>query len=157
MGTWIIILIALGAFIIGVGGCFLVLRYVSKQTLKEAAAEAEIIKKNKIIEAKEKFIALKAEHEAQVQQANSKLQQQESRLQQRENQLNQKQGELQRAQNDLNQQRENVENQMTVIEHRNKELDKLCKQAQDQLEAISGLSATEAKAQLIENLKDELK
>ena len=157
MGTWIIILIAVGAFIIGVGGCFLVLRYVSKQTLKEAAAEAEIIKKNKIIEAKEKFIALKAEHDAQVQQANSKLQQQESRLQQRENQLNQKQGELQRAQNELNQQRENVENQMTVIEHRNKELDKLCKQAQDQLEAISGLSATEAKAQLIENLKDEAK
>ena len=58
---------------------------------------------------------------------------------------------------ELNQQRENVENQMIVIEHRNKELDKLCKQAQEQLETISGLSATEAKAQLIENLKDEAK
>ena len=157
MGTIAIILIALAALVLGAGGCFLILRYVSKQTLKEAEAEAELIKKNKIIEAKEKFIALKSEHEAQVQQANSKLQQQESRLQQRENQLNQRQGDLQRAQNELNQLKETVENQMSVIEHRSKELDKLHRQAQEQLEVISGLSAAEAKAQLVESLKDEAK
>ena len=157
MGTIAIILIALAALVLGAGGCFLILRYVSKQTLKEAEAEAELIKKNKIIEAKEKFIALKSEHEAQVQQANNKLQQQESRLQQRENQLNQRQGDLQRAQNELNQLKETVENQMSAIEHRSKELDKLHRQAQEQLEMISGLSAAEAKAQLVESLKDEAK
>ena len=61
------ILIGLIALIAGAGGTFVLLRFVNKRAIQEAAAEAELLKKNKLIEAKEKFIALKAEHEQQVQ------------------------------------------------------------------------------------------
>jgi ribonuclease Y len=71
------ILIAFGSMILGAIICFLGFRYHSKGLLRKAEEEAEVIKKNKIIEAKEKFIALKLEHENQVRQAEQKLHQQE--------------------------------------------------------------------------------
>ncbi len=157
MNTIFVILIAIGAFALGVGGYFILLKNLDKKRLQDFETEAELIKKRKQIEAKEKFIALKIEHEQQVQQQNAKLQQQESRLQQRESQLNQRQSEIQRTQNETNVIRENLENQTTIVEHKQKELDKLSKQAQTQLEAISGLSAEDAKKQLVESLKDEAK
>ena len=116
-----------------------------------------MIKKNKIIEAKEKFIALKLEHENQVRQAEQKLHQQEQRQQQREQQLNQKQGEVQRAQNELNQAKQQIENQQKAIEHKSQEVERLHQKAEQQLEQISGLSAEEAKKQLVDALKDEAK
>ena len=157
METIFIILISVAAFIVGAGGCLILLNAIGKNKIKEAEAEAELIKKNKIIESKEKFIALKMEHENMVQNSKAKLQQTEARQQQRELQLNQRQSELQRAQNEVNTIRENLDNQIQAIEHKNKELEKLQKQAQDQLETISGLSAAEAKNQLVESLKDEAK
>ena len=157
MGTIFIILISVAAFVVGAGGCWVLLNAIGKNKIKEAEAEAELVKKNKIIESKEKFIALKMEHENMIQNSKAKLQQTEARLQQRELQLNQRQGELQRAQNELNAKRENLDNQTQAIEYKNKELEKLQKQALDQLETISGLSAAEAKKQLVESLKDEAK
>ena len=137
--------------------CFLIFKIHSKGILRKAEAEAEVIKKNKIIEAKEKFIALKLEHEKQVRQAEQKLQQQEQRQQQREQQLNQKQGDVQRAQNELNTQRQTLENQQKAIEHKTQEIERLQQKAEQQLEQISGLSAEEAKKQLIDALRDEAK
>ena len=137
--------------------CFLIFKIHSKGILRKAEAEAEVIKKNKIIEAKEKFIALKLEHEKQVRQAEQKLQQQEQRQQQREQQLNQKQGEVQRAQNELNTQRQQVENQQKALEHKTQEIERLQQKAEQQLEQISGLSAEEAKKQLVDALRDEAK
>jgi ribonuclease Y len=151
------ILIAFGSMILGAIICFLGFRYHSKGLLRKAEEEAEVIKKNKIIEAKEKFIALKLEHENQVRQAEQKLHQQEQRQQQREQQLNQKQGEVQRAQNELNTQRQQLENQQKAIEHKTQEIDRLQQKAEQQLEQISGLSAEEAKKQLIDALRDEAK
>ncbi len=157
MNVTVVILIAIGALIIGALGCFFVMKSVSAGILKKAAEDAEIIKKNKIIEAKEKFIALKAEYENQVNQQNQKLQQREQKLGQREQQLNQKQGEIQRAQNDVNNKLNIIEQQRAAVEFKEKEIETMHKQAQTQLEAISGLSADEAKAHLIESLKDEAK
>ena len=151
------ILIAFGSMILGAIICFLGFRYHSKGLLRKAEEEAEVIKKNKIIEAKEKFIALKLEHENQVRQAEQKLHQQEQRQQQREQQLNQKQGDVQRAQNELNTQRQNLENQQKALEHKTQEIDRLQQKAEQQLEQISGLSAEEAKKQLVDALKDEAK
>lgn len=151
------IVIALVSLILGAVICFLGFRYHSKGILKKAEEDAELIKKNKIIEAKEKFIALKLEHENQVRQAEQKLHQQEQRQQQREQQLNQKQGEVQRSQNELNQQRQQLENQQKALEHKTQEIDRLQKAAEQQLEQISGLSAEEAKKQLVDALKDEAK
>ena len=113
-----LILIGLGSMFFGVCGCFLVFRYHSKGILHKAEEDAELIKKNKIIEAKEKFIALKLEHENQVRQVEQKLHQQEQRQQQREQQLNQKQSDVQRAQNELNQQKQQLESQQKAIEHK---------------------------------------
>ena len=151
------LLLALGFLLLGALISYLIFRLNSKGILRKAEEEAEVIKKNKIIEAKEKFIALKLEHENQVRQAEQKLHQQEQRQQQREQQLNQKQGEVQRAQNELNTQRQNLENQQKAIEHKTQEIERLQQKAEQQLEQISGLSAEEAKKQLVDALKDEAK
>ena len=151
------ILIALGFLIIGALICYFIFRYNSRGILRKAEEEAEVIKKNKIIEAKEKFISLKLEHENHVRQAEQKLHQQEQRQQQREQQLNQKQSEVQRAQNELNTQKQTLENQQKALERKTQEIDRLQKAAEQQLEQISGLSAEEAKKQLVDALKDEAK
>ena len=135
----------------------MIFRYTAKGILRKAEEEAEVIKKNKIIEAKEKFIALKLEHENHVRQAEQKLHQQEQRMQQRDQQLNQKQSEVQRAQNELNTQRQTLENQQKAVERKTQDIERLHKAAEQQLEQISGLSAEDAKKQLIDALKDEAK
>jgi ribonuclease Y len=151
------ILIGIIALVLGSGGTFILFRFFNKRAMEEAAAEAELLKKNKLIEAKEKFIALKAEHEQQVQERNAKVQQAEVRLQQREMQLNQKQGDLQRKINETEGLREHYEQQYNGLEIKRKELEHLQRQAQEQLETISGLSPEQAKERLIESLKEEAK
>ena len=151
------ILIAIGFLLLGALICFLIFRYHAAGIIRKAEEAAELIKKNKIVEAKEKFIALKLEHENQVRQAEQKLHQQEQRQQQRDQQLNQKQSEVQRAQNELNTQRQNLDNQLKALERKSQDVDRLHKAAEQQLEQISGLSAEEAKKQLVDALKDEAK
>ena len=151
------VIIGLVCMLVGALICFLIFKLHTKGILRKAEAEAEVIKKNKIIEAKEKFIALKLEHEKQVRQAEQKLQQQEQRQQQREQQLNQKQGDVQRAQNELNQTKQQLENQQKAVEHKSQEVERLHQKAEQQLEQISGLSAEEAKKQLVDALRDEAK
>ena len=151
------VIIGLVCMLVGALICFLIFKIHSKGILRKAEAEAEVIKKNKIIEAKEKFIALKLEHENQVRQAEQKLHQQEQRQQQREQQLNQKQGDVQRAQNELNQTKQQLENQQKAVEHKAQEVERLHQKAEQQLEQISGLSAEEAKKQLVDALRDEAK
>ena len=158
MNTMIIIIVAvIIGLILGATICYLFFHFSASSLLRKAEEEAEVIKKNKIVEAKEKFIALKLEHENHVRQAEQKLHQQEQRQQQREQQLNQKQGDVQRAQNELNTQRQNLENQQKALEHKTQEIDRLQQKAEQQLEQISGLSAEEAKKQLVDALKDEAK
>ena len=151
------VIIGLVCMLIGALICFIIFKIHSKGILRKAEAEAEVIKKNKIVEAKEKFIALKLEHENQVRQAEQKLHQQEQRQQQRDQQLNQKQSEVQRAQNELNTQRQQLENQQKAVEHKAQEVERLHQKAEQQLEQISGLSAEEAKKQLVDALRDEAK
>ena len=151
------IIIGLIALIAGAGGTFVLLRFVNKRAIAEAAAEAELLKKNKLIEAKEKFIALKVEHEQQVQDRNAKVQEKEVKLQQREMQLNQKQSEVQRKSNEVEVLKDNHEQQIHALEAKKKELDHLQHQAQMELETISGLSAEQAKERLVEALKEEAK
>jgi ribonucrease Y len=151
------IIIGLIALIVGSGGTFVLFRFINKRAMLEAAAEAELLKKNKLIEAKEKFIALKAEHEQQVQERNSKIQVVEVRLQQKEMQLNQKQGDVQRKINEVEAQKEHLELQFSGLDNKRKELEHLHHQAQVELETISGLSADQAKERLIEALKEEAK
>ncbi|MBO5780689.1 MAG: ribonuclease Y [Muribaculaceae bacterium] len=129
----------------------------AKDIVEEAQREAEVIKKNKIIEAKEEELKIKAEAEKQANQRLSKIQSTEAKLKQRELQLNQQQGENQRTRNELDQARNTLDQQLAMVENKKEELDKLKRTAQETLEHISGLSSEEAKEKLVESLKDEAK
>lgn len=158
MNTAILIIICVVAgLLVGAGGYYFIARLVGAGIIQKATEEAEVVKKNKIVEAKEKFIALKLEHDNAVREQDKRIQQQEQRLQQREQQLNQRQGEVQRALNESNQKMQVIEQRQQALDYRQQEIEKLHHEAQKQLEQLSGMSAEEAKVQLIEALKDEAK
>ena len=125
--------------------------------IKDAETEAEVIKKNKLLEVKEKFLNKKADLEKEVAARNQKIQQAENKLKQREMVLNQKNEELQRRRNETEAIKEILDAQLVIIEKKKEELDALQSQEREKLEAISGLSAEEAKERLVESLKDEAK
>jgi ribonuclease Y len=125
--------------------------------IREAETEAEVIKKDKILQAKEKFLQLKSEHEKVINEKNQKILVAENRIKQRETLLSTKFEEIQRKSKDLDVIRENLDAQLALIEKRKEDLDKFHRQQVEQLEKISGLSAEEAKQQLIDSLKDEAK
>lgn len=146
-----------------VGGVigFVLFRYVLKSkydsVLKEAEVEAEVIKKNKLLEVKEKFLNKKADLEKEVSIRNQKIQQAENKLKQREMVINQRQEEVQRKKTEADSIRENLENQLALVDKKKEELDKLQQQEINKLETISGLSAEEAKERMVESLKEEAK
>jgi ribonuclease Y len=125
------------------------------EIIEDAKGEAEVIKKDKILQAKEKFLQLKAEHEKEINERNNKVAASENKIKQKEQNLSQKMEETQRKRKELEAIRENLQSQMDKVEKKNEELDKIHKQHVEQLEAISGMSAEEAKNQLMESLKQE--
>ena len=151
------VIIAVVSLALGFLGAYLLLGVFNKRAKREMEAEAELLKKKKGIEAKERFIALKAEHEQQVQQRNAKMQAAEVKIQQREMQLNQRQSEMQRKMNETDIKSENLEQQLTLLENKKRETEHLNRQAKEQLETISGLSAEQAKERLVDALKEEAK
>jgi ribonuclease Y len=126
-----------------------------KYMLEEAEKEAEVMKKNKLLEVKEKFLHLKSDLEKQVAARNSKIQSVEAKLKQKELSIHQRIEDLQRKNNDLDSLKENLTTQMELIEKKKQELDKLHFKQVEQLEILSGLSAEEAKERLFESLKEE--
>ena len=149
------------ALIIGILGTIIIQKSVARSQAKviidEARNEADVIKKNKLLEAREEELRIKTEAEKQAQQRLSKVQSAESKLKQRELQLNQQQSENQRTRNENEQTRQRLEEQIAATETRQGELDDLKRKALEELEHVSGLSSEEAKEKLIESLKDEAK
>ncbi len=129
----------------------------ANQILDEARSEAEVIKKNKLLEAREEELKIVSEAEKQASQRMQKVQQTESRLKQRELQLNQQQSENQRARNENEQASKKLQERMALADSKQAEVDALKRKAQEELERVSGLSSEEAKEKLIESLKDEAK
>lgn len=125
--------------------------------LKEAETEAEVIKKNKLLEVKEKFLNKKADLEKEVSLRNQKIQQAENKLKQRELVLNQRQEEIQRKKLEAEAVKENLEAQLAIVDKKKEELEHMQRQEIEKLEAISGLSAEEAKERMVESLKEEAK
>ena len=125
--------------------------------IEEAKLEADVLKKNKILEAKEEEMKMKAEAEKVANARLSKIQSAEAKAKQRELQLNQMQSEVQKKKNENEALQKALDNQFAEVEAREAEVEKLQKQAQEELEHISGLSAEEAKEKLVESLKDEAK
>ena len=129
----------------------------AKNIIEEARMEADVLKKNKILEAKEEEMRMKAEAEKQANARMAKVQSAEAKAKQREMQLNQLQSEVQKKKNENEAQQKTLEQQQAALEVRNNEVEKLHRKAQEALEHISGLSAEEAKERLVESLKDEAK
>ena len=154
--------------IVGVGGLllgFLFTNFVIKKSVEkkserlliEAKEKAEVLKKDKILQAKEKFLQLKSDHEKVIQEKNRNIQKSENRLKQREATFNQKQEEFKRKEREVDSIRSNLNAQLDLLNKRQVDIEKSHKIQVEALEKISGLSATEAKVQLIETLKDEAK
>ena len=123
--------------------------------ISSAEKAAEVLKEKKLLEVKEKFINKKSELEREVQQRNQKIQQTENRLKQREISINQRQEDQNRKRQELEQQQQRLENDKKLLALKEQELSDMQMQEREKLEQLSGLSAEEAKARLVESLKDE--
>lgn len=156
-----VIIIAICALIVGAVLASVFFNFASSSKMKkridEAEREAEVIKKNKLLEVKEQAIQMKAEFEKQVVARNSKIQSIESKIKQREQSLIQKQEELQNRKQEVEAIKENLDSQLDIVEKKKQDLSKLHKQEVERLEALSGLSAEDVKNKLIEALQDEAK
>ncbi len=129
----------------------------AKTIVEDAQREAEVIMKDKLLEAREQELRIKTEAEKAANQRLSRVQSEEAKLKQRQSQLNQQQSENTKARNEIEQSRREIEAQSQALEVRGEELDRLRRSAQEALEHISGLSSEEAKEKLVESLKDEAK
>jgi ribonucrease Y len=155
----IIILSALGGLGIGIIG-FSIYQKKSNTTkaqaiIKDAEAEGEVIKKEKMLQAKEKFLQLKAEHEKTISEKNQSIQQAETRLKQKEQSVNQKQESFQKKETEVDAIRQNLKTQLEILNQKQAEVDKFHRKQVEQLEVLSGLKAEDAKLQLVESLKAE--
>jgi len=131
------------------------LKNKTQKIVKDAELEAENIKKERILQAKEKFLKLKEEHEATSKERERKMQSNEDRLKAKEKTLTQKLEEISRKEKEVEKIQTEFETKHTALDIRTQELDKMQQKQVAELSKISGLSAEEAKSQLMETLKDE--
>ncbi len=134
-----------------------VLKKKKEQILKDAEKEGENIKKDKIFQAKEKFLQLKAEHEQFINDKNNAILQAENRVKQKELTVNQQAQELSEKQREANAVKDNLKKQVEIVNQKSEEYDRLKQEAIEKIEAISGMTAAEAKAMLVQQMKDEAK
>ncbi|MBP7396334.1 ribonuclease Y [Flavobacterium sp. RSSB_23] len=125
--------------------------------LKDANLEAENIKKDKILQAKEKFIELKSEHEQVILARDKKVAEVEKRVRDKESQVSSELSKAKKINDDFEAKKAEFQAKIEVLDKKQLEVEKLHKSQLQQLEVISGLSAEEAKEQLVEGLKSEAK
>ena len=160
METVTIIIVSLIGAMVGAGiGFYFVnnifLRKKKEEIIKEAQAKGESIKKEKIFQAKEKFLQLKSEHEQYINEKNSNIQQMENRAKQKELILNQQNNEIAKKQGEIDRIKENITHQLSIVNKKSEEYEKLKQEVIEKIENVAGMSAAEAKAQLIQQMKDE--
>ncbi|WP_420379316.1 ribonuclease Y [Gilvibacter sp.] len=166
--TIIYIALGLGGLIIG----FLIAKMLEKSKgsqlvseakktasgiVKEAKSEAESIKKDKILQAKEKFIELKAEHEKVILNREKKMSEAEKRTRDKESQVSSELSKNKKLNASLESKKKEYEDRLNFLDKRQAEVDKVHRRQVEQLEVISSLSAEDAKEQLIESLREEAK
>lgn len=125
--------------------------------ISDGKSQAETEKKEKILEAKEKFVQLKAEHDKEVMQRNQKIHEGENRIKQKEQSLNQKEANLEKQLKENEGIKENLNRQLEIVNHKRTELEKHQEEHIRRLEKVAGLSAEEAKKQLVESMVQEAK
>ncbi len=155
------IVIAVIALSLGSGISYFVFNNMTQNKgnliINEAKKEAGQIKKEKLLQAKEKFLELKSEHEKIINKKNFEISKVENRIKDKENSLSKKLGEINKKEKEIEQQNESISQKKEALQKRQSELDISHRKQVEQLEAISKLSAEEAKQQLVEALKDEAK
>ncbi|MHC5309442.1 ribonuclease Y [Myroides sp. LJL116] len=166
------ILFIVGGVVLGAGIGFAIAKYLEKNhassilqrtqgeaktILREAKTEGEAIKKEKILQAKEKFIELKSEHEQVILSRDKKIAEAEKRTRDKESQISSELAKAKKAAEESEKVITDYNNKLEVISKKQEEIDKLHRTSVEQLEAISGLTAEEAKNQIIESLKNEAK
>ena len=166
------VLIGVGVIILGIIVGFLIAKFLEKNKasklikdakrnassiIKEAKSEGESIKKDKILQAKEKFIELKSEHEKVILSRDKKMAEAEKRTRDKESQISNELSKNKQLTSNLESKVKDYNHRLEILEKKQVELDKLHKSQVQQLEVISSLSAEDAKEQLIESLKGEAK
>jgi ribonuclease Y len=166
------ILLIIGGFIVGSGIGFAIAKYLEKNhassilqnanneaktILRDAKAESEAIKKEKILQAKEKFIELKAEHEQVILSRDKKMAEAEKRTRDKESQISNELAKAKKAAEESEKIVSEYEHKLELVEKKQEEVERLHRSQVEQLEIISGLTAEEAKEQIIESLKNEAK
>ena len=164
--TLTLVLVAAGALAIGLYLGRVALEKVNKKVvseieekgkllIKEAELTAESIKKDKILEAREKYLKLKADFEEEANRKKNQIIANENKLKQRESKVSSLQESISRKEVELDSMKENVEAQLGIIKKRKEELESKVAEKVKALEKVANLSADEARAQLIQTLKDE--
>jgi len=124
---------------------------------KQAGKDSESLKKDKILQAKEKFLELKAEHERVILNRDKKISEAEKRTQDKESKVTSELAKSKNLNSDLESKKKDYTERLTFLNKKQSEVDKLHRRQVEQLEVISSLSAEDAKAQLLESIKDEAK
>ncbi|HMR92034.1 MAG TPA: ribonuclease Y [Chitinophagaceae bacterium] len=127
----------------------------AQKIISEGQLKAETFRKEKELEAKEKFVQLKAAHDREVNDRNRKLNDSENRIRQKEQSINQKEGSLEKQIKENEAIKDNLNRQIDLINIKRTELEKHQEEHIRKLEKIAGLSAEEAKSQLVDSLKNE--
>jgi ribonucrease Y len=128
---------------------------LAKKTIEDANTMAETLKEKKLLEAKEHFLQLKSQHEKEVHQRNQKISETENKLKQQQQGLHDKTSALQRQVQENESLKENLDNQIKAFNIKRAELDKHHEEHVKRLEKVAGLSAEQAKIELIEVVKEE--
>ena len=129
----------------------------SKSILKQAKSDSEALKKEKILQAKEKFIELKSEHEKVILSRDKKMAEAEKRIRDKESQISNELTKTKKSNQSLDDKIKDYDFRLEFVDKKKEELDKAHKSQIKQLEVISGLSADDAKEQLVTSLKEEAK
>mgnify|MGYP003687406985 FL=1 len=152
------LLVGLG---VGAGVVFFLLKKAierqSADLIEEAKTEAEVIKKDKILQAKEKFLQLKEDHEKVISERERKMTDGENRVKQKETTLNNKLADVNKKDRENAAIKDNLNKQLELVQNKQSEIDKDRRKQVEQLEALAGMTADEAKSQLVEALKAEAK
>ena len=157
------IVIPIAALLVGLAvGYFITATLLKKAVTKEETAlleeakeKAEVIKKERILQAKEKFLQMKDEHEKACDERKRELASAENRINQMKQDANKKMEEVQRKTKEVQATQQKLEGQIESFNKKKADLDRIYSEESKKLETISGLSAKEAKAQLVELIKEE--
>jgi ribonuclease Y len=156
----IIIGFVVGGAIIGVVVTMLMKKAAEgkgSKIIEDAKAKAEVFRKEKLLQAKEKFLSLKVEHEKVINERERKISDLENRAKQKNDAASKQVEDVKRKDKEVTRIKETLTQQLEIVEAKENDLASAHRKQVEQLEAISGLKAEEAKAELVDALKDEAK